>query len=230
MKKFILLLSLLASCGLTSFAQSKSELDIEMRNELEQSIKKYLTVKGLELKPGLKMNDALSYFESKGFSRTEYFDLAKKEYDIYDLEGSFFNYRKCGLRILPLNENKNIVGLINVHFPDADSFKSLKELYDDLKASLSEKYCLHYCTESFDNDYVNKSTSDYLKLNALSKNECKFQSRFYISDDPLSFLLGHIVLSISSVTVRYETTYYVSLSYATSDNIIEQLSAKEDDL
>ena len=48
MKKFILLLSLFASCGLTSIAQSKSDLNIEMRNELEQSIKKYLTVKGLE--------------------------------------------------------------------------------------------------------------------------------------------------------------------------------------
>lgn len=230
MKKFILLLSLLASCGLTSFAQSKYEFYVEKRNELEQSIKKYLTVKGLELKPGLKMDDALRYFESKGFSKTEYFDYAKETFNIYDLEGSFFNYSKCGVKISPLNENKNIVSMIAIHFPDADSFKRLKEEYDELKASLSEKYYLIRNTESFDDDYVNRSTSDYLKLNALSNNECKFESTFYISENPYSFLLGQIILSIATLKVDYHTTYYVSLLYITPDSALEYTSAKEDDL
>ena len=229
-RKFVLLALLLALYETVALAQSSIETNINLRNKVEKIINKYLTVKGLELKPGLEMKDALQHFESKGASRSEYFDMVKSEYGIYDLKGTFFSRRNCSIRIVPTANNKAIVGIISINFPDGNSFKKLKEEYDILKSSLKEKYYIFSSKESFDNDYINETTSDYLKLSALSKDEGLFETRFYVSDNEASLLLGQIVLKISHVTVDYQTTYYVSLTYSTSDDIIEQLSSQEDDL
>lgn len=82
----------------------------------------------------------------------------------------------------------------------------------------------------FDDDHIESSGSDNNRLLALSRNEGTFESRFNLSNDPTSLLLGYIVLSISHVTIKYDTKYYVSLSYCTSDNAVEQLASADDDL
>lgn len=201
----------------------------ESRDRMAEQTTKFLTFKGIELKPGLRMDSLLFFLESKGFKKTELFDYMKEEYGGYNLKGYFYNYHNCDIKIMPIQANKDVVSYISVNFPDANSFKQLKTLYDNLKDDLKEKYYLHGSIESFDDDYINRTESDYLKLNALSRDEGRFKTLFYVSDES-SLLLGQIVLTISHLHYGYEDHYYVSLSYCTSDNIIEQLSSYEDDL
>ena len=68
-----------------------------------------------------------------------------------------------------------------------------------------------------------------LKLRAIRNDEAQFQTRFYLREAE-SLLMGHIVLSISHISVGGIDTEYVSLSYVTPDMVIDQLSAPEDDL
>lgn len=211
-------------------AQSNSNSTIEVRDKIAQTSNKFLTVKGIELKPGLTMVELLQLLENKGLERSEYFDYVKEKYDTYDLKGTFFSRRNCSIKLVPTANNKKIVGIVGIQFPDLESFAQLSSLYYDLKSALKEKYYITSCTESFDDNYINESTSDYLKLNAISKDEGLFETRFNVSEEKLSLLLGYIVLKISHVTVSYQTSYYVSLSYITSDHTVEQFTSADDDL
>ena len=222
---FFLLLSFSLSLA---YAQSFSDNLLLLREVVEAKVKKYLTVKGVELKPGLSMEECLKQFELKGLTRSESFDIAKKQFGVFTLEGTFFNRANCSIKIIPSTNDKNIVGVIGINLPYEQSFKKLKNDYDDLKSSLMEKYYLAEYTESFDDDYIEKSTSDRLKLSALANNECLFKSIFYISDVEGGLCLGQVVLTISHIEVEREDLYYVSLSYCTPDNIMEQLTKDED--
>lgn len=229
MRKIILLVLLFTISTITS-AQSSSNSTKELRDRIAQTANKFLTVKGIELKPGLTMVELLHALESKGLERSDYFNYVKEKFDGYDLTGTFFNHRNCSIRLLPTNNNKKIVGVVGIKFPELNSFKELSNEYYRLKDALKDKYHIAYCKESFDSEYVNNSTSDFVKLRALSQDEGLFETRFHVSDEEFSLLLGYIVLKITSVTVNYETSYYVSLSYVTSDDTVDQLMSADDDL
>lgn len=212
-------------------AQSNADFIKTFRDRaIQNNSNKYLTVKGIELKPGLKMDEVLQKMQAKGMAKTDIYKIAKEQFGILDLTGDFAGRKNCNIKVLPTSNNKDIVGVISISFPNSETFKPLKELYDRLKFDLSKKYYIFESEEKFDNDYVNKSTSDYLKLSAIEKDEAKFETRFHLSDAEYSMYLGHIVLRIAHLDVDYHTTYFVMLSYCTPDCVEEQLSAIEDDL
>lgn len=231
MKKVFSLLFILHIACFTAFSQSHNDSIVMMRDLVAQRTDKFLTVKGIELKPGLKMDDILKELMNKGFQKAELFDITKERLGAYLLEGPFFNRYNCSVKILPIQNNKELVSVVGIQFPDAYSFKQLKSDYDELKSALCKKYHINSCCEKFDDDYIEKSTSDNLKLSALEKDEGQFQTKFSVSDAPLSILLGQITLSISHIKTEYGKTYcYVSVCYSTSDYIIEQLKSYDDDL
>lgn len=223
MKKFVfILLALVPYLGLAQQPNNQGSTQ-------DDFLGRYITFKGIELKEGLRMDDMLRMLESKGFKRAETFELFKNKFNGYQLVGSFFNTIECDIKIMPTTNDKNIVGIINVHFPERQTFKQLKEEYDKIKDALNNKYHLNSCEEGFDDEYVGNNTSDYFKLRALQNDECKFKSIYYLSDNPFSLIKGQIVLTISHLAYDYNHDYYVSLLYCTPDNIKEQLS-RDDDL
>lgn len=230
MEKILLSLALLLSVSITTSAQSSSETIKNLREQAILSSNKFLTVKGIELKPGIKMDDVLKKLQSKGLVKTELFDIAKKEFGIFDFTGTFVGINDCNVKILPTTNNKEIVGVISINFPYAETFKQLKDVYDRLKSELSQKYYLFTSEERFFDEYVGKSTSDFFKRNAIEKDEAIFDTRFHVSDMPNSLYLGQIVLKISHIKVDYQTKCFVTIIYCTPDNIEEQLLSAEDDL
>lgn len=212
-------------------AQSNADIFKILRDKaIQENNNKYLTVKGIELKPGLKMDEVLQKMQAKGMAKTDIYDIAKEEFGILDLTGDFAGRRNCNIKVLPTSKNKNIVGVISISFPNSETFKKLKDLYDGLKYDLSQKYYIFESEEKFNDDYVNKSTSDYLKLSAIERDEAQFETRFYISDAEHSIYLGQVVLKITHLQVNYQSTCFVMLSYCTPDDIEEQFSAIKDDL
>lgn len=227
-KGFISLFILLLSYTTGVNAQTKSEL-LAIRDSVVKYTDKFLTVKGVELKPEMRMEDALRIFLDKGWEKHELFNGIKDEANIYLLTGSFFNTEDCQISILPTTNDKNIVAQILIIFPKRNSFKDLKNEYDELKYSLSQKYNIMSCDESFDSELIENSNDDEMKLLALSKNQATFDSRFNVQDVPFANILGYIVLRISSSNSSHETEHYIILSYVTSDSWIEQMT-KDDDL
>lgn len=209
-------------------AQTKSEL-LTIRDSIAKNIDKFLTIKGVELKPGMRMDDALRIFLDKGWEKHELFNGFKEKTNKYLLTGSFFNIGNCDICISPTINNKNIVSSIIINFPKRDSFKDLKNEYDELKYSLSQKYHIMSCNESFDNELIENSNDDQMKLLAISKDEATFDTRFKVQDVLLADILGYIVLRINSFNSSGETKCNVTLSYITSDSWIEQMT-KDDDL
>ena len=174
------------------------------------------------------MEDALKAFEAKGWERSESFDYLKEERNIYALRGTFYNRRNCNIQILPTLNNKNIVGIIGITLPEQDTFKDLKNQYDDLKAALSEKYHMVSSTESFDDESVGEGTFDELKLMAISRDEAEFTTEFHLSENKDDDLLGFIRMSIMHAKVEDNDYFYVSIVYCTYDHIMEQINASDD--
>lgn len=221
--KILLTLLLQLTVAFSAFAQTDN-----IGEYLTQNSKRFLTVKGLELKPGLRMDDALKAFEAKGWERSEYFDTMKELRGTYVLNGTFYNRSNCNIMIMPTANNKNIIGKIGINLPNRDSFKELKEEYDDLKSALSDKYHMVSSTESFDDKYLEESTSDILKLAALSRDEATFMTEFRLSENQSDSLLGFIRLIINYVNSDNQDVFYVSIVYFTYDFIIEQVNAVND--
>lgn len=222
-QKILFTLLLQLTFALSAFAQSD-----EVGEYLAQNSKRFFTVKGLELKPGLLMEDALKAFEAKGWERSESFDYLKEERNIYALRGTFYNRRNCNIQIFPTLNNKNIVGIIGIILPEQDTFKDLKNQYDILKAALSEKYHMVSSTESFDDESVGEGTFDELKLMAISRNEAKFMTEFHLSENKEDDLLGYIRLIIGHIKVKDNDSFSVSIIYCTYDCIMEQAHASDD--
>lgn len=221
--KILLTLLLQLTVAFSAFAQSDN-----IGEYLAQNSKRFLTVKGLELKPGLRMDDALKAFEAKGWERSKLFDIVKELNGVYALKGTFYNRSDCNIVIIPTENNKKIVGTIGINLPNRDSFKDLKEEYDDLKSALSDKYHMVSSTESFDDKYLEESTSDLLKLTALSRDEAKFMTEFHLSENKQDDLLGYIRLTISHLKTDSQESFYVSIIYCTYDDLMEQVKAKDD--
>ena len=175
------------------------------------------------------MDDALRIFLDKGWEKHELFNGFKEKNNKYLLTGSFFNIGNCDICISPTINNKNIVSSIIIRFPKRDSFKDLKNEYDELKYALSQKYYIMSSDESFDSELIENSNDDEIKLLAISKDEATFDTRFKVRDVLLADILGYIVLRINSFNSSGETKCNVTLSYITSDSWIEQMT-KDDDL
>lgn len=222
-QKILFTLLLQLTFAISAFAQSD-----QTGEYLAQNSKRFFTVKGLELKPGLLMEDALKAFEAKGWERSMIFDYVKEERNIYELRGTFYNRRNCVIQIFPTLNNKNIVGIIGIGLPKQDTFKDLKNQYDDLKAALSEKYHIVSSTESFDDESVGEGTFDELKLMAISRNEAKFTTEFHLSENKTDELLGYIRLDINHIKIEDNDSFYVSIIYFTYDCIMEQEHASDD--
>lgn len=222
-QKILFTLLLQLTFAISAFAQSD-----QTGEYLAQNSKRFFTVKGLELKPGLLMEDALKAFEAKGWERSMIFDYVKEERNIYELRGTFYNRRDCNIQVMPTLNNKNIVGLIGINLPKQDTFKDLKNQYDDLKAALSEKYHIVSSTESFDDESVGEGTFDELKLMAISRNEAKFTTEFHLSENKTDELLGYIRLDINHIKIEDNDYFYVSIIYFTYDHIMDQINASDD--
>lgn len=229
MRKILLIIALMGFVSQSGFSQMSRDSLIEARNKYESLTNSYLTVKGVSLKPGLKMKDLLNLFIAKGWKKSEFFDYFEENRGTYVLKGSFFGYQDRDIIIQPTKTNKNIVGIVGISFPDVDSFKELKSTYDDLKASLQEKYEIVECIEKFDDEFLDQSTSDYLKLSAIRNNEATFQTEFHLGSLYSSILMGRIILSMACINNQ---SIHVSLAYYTSDFVIEQLDCPnpKDDL
>ena len=222
-QKILFTLLLQLTFAISAFAQSD-----KVGEYLTQNSKRFLTVKGLELKPGLLMEDALKAFEAKGWERSEFFDHYKEERNIYVLKGTFYNRRDCNIQVMPTLNNKNIVGIIGISLPEQDTFKDLKNQYDDLKAALSEKYHMVSSTESFDDESIGERTFDELKLMAISRNEAKFMTEFHLSENKEDDLLGFIRLYIGHIKVKDNDYFKIVILYCTYDHIMDQINASDD--
>lgn len=111
---FIFLLQLsLVSCVCN---QTKNRL-IASRDSTANHTDKFITFKGLELKHGIQMADALKALEAKGLKRSEQFDYKKRNYHIYSLRGTFYKYRDCNITIYPTKNDKDIFGAISIYLP-----------------------------------------------------------------------------------------------------------------
>lgn len=221
--KILLTLLLHLTLTFSAFAQTDTTGD-----SIAADHQKYLTVKGIELKPGFRMEDALKAFEAKGWERSKYFDRLKEEGNYYELKGTFYNHNNCEIAIFPTNNDKNIVGRIIIFFPKMDSFKELKDLYDRLKYSLGKKYYMFSNTESFNNKNIENSSLDFLKLDALGQDEATFDSKFVLYDDQNPTLSGYVALGIDSTKSEDDNKYNVYVAYTTADDLAEQLNAEDD--
>jgi len=210
MKK-IYLISLMFVFHITSFAQTSQE---------------YLTVKGIELTLETEINYVLNQLLNKGFQKPDNFNQFYSETGYYVIKGTFNNIPDCSIQLMPAQYDKTKVAIIGIKFPEKNTFNSLKEEYDFLKKSLSQKYYLHEEIEKFDNDYVARSNSDVLKMNALRKDECKFCSLFWINKEDKGGK-GGISLSIGHIYANYSDYYSVYLVYTTPNHIIDLLTTDD---
>lgn len=219
MKRLFFILLLLIGTSLHLYAQESVQ---------EEQTPSYLTFKGMELKPGLTMSELYSFLKKKGLKENQYNDYFYETSGMYILEGMFQNIPNCRFTIMPTTTDPTVVGKIGVSFPNRDTFAQLWRDYDNIKSGLLNKYFLYDSEEKFYDQYVEESTSDYLKIRALKNDECRFRSEFYPIDSELGLIFGRAILTISHICVDYVDSYYVSLSYCTPNDTMDQLKNMDD--
>ena len=112
----------------------------QIRDSIANHTDKFITFKGLELKHGIQMADALKALEAKGLKRSEQFDYKKRNYHIYSLRGTFYKYRDCNITIYPTKNDKDIFGAISIYLPYRYSFKEMKKDYDYMRHVYGNRY------------------------------------------------------------------------------------------
>lgn len=85
-KKLLFIFLLQMSFATYICAQTREKL-IAFRDSIATNTDKFLTVKGVELKPMLRMDEALKMFEAKGWKKSPEFDEIKNESGEYSLDG-----------------------------------------------------------------------------------------------------------------------------------------------
>ena len=220
---FIFLLQLsLVSCVCN---QTKNRL-IASRDSIANQTDKFITFKGLELKHGIQMADALKALEAKGFKRSEQFDYKKRTYHIYSLRGTFYKYRDCNITIYPMESDKDIFGEIAIFLPYRYSFKEMKKDYDDMRHVYGNRYHMVSATVSFDDKCIDENMLDSVKPKNFSYDYASLMTEFHISDDKQGELSGLIRLNTVYITSQNKDVYYVVITYSTYVNNLEQINAR----
>lgn len=220
---FIFLLQLsLVSCVCN---QTKNRL-IASRDSIANQTDKFITFKGLELKHGIQMADALKALEAKGLKRSEQFDYKKRKYHIYSLRGTFYMYRDCNITIYPTKNDKDIFGEISIYLPYRYSFKEMKKDYDYLRHVYGNRYHMVSATVSFDDKCIDENMLDSVKPKNFSYDHAYLMTEFHISDDKQGELSGLIRLNTVYITPQNKDVYYVVITYSTYVNNLEQINAR----
>ena len=220
---FIFLLQLsLVSCVCN---QTKNRL-IASRDSIANHTDKFITFKGLELKHGIQMADALKALEAKGFKRSEQFDYKKRKDHIYSLRGTFYKYRDCNITIYPTKNDKDIFGAISIYLPYRYSFKEMKKDYDYMRHVYGNRYHMVSATVSFDDKCIDENMLDSVKPKNFSYDHAYLMTEFHISDDKLGELSGLIRLNTVYITPQNKDVYYVVITYSTYVNNLEQIKAR----
>lgn len=134
------------------------------------------------------------------------------------LTGDFAGYKDCMIHVATLS-NCDVVSHIAVLFPDRDTWSSLLNDYEKLKAMLTTKYGTpKHCSERF-TGYV--GSSDNLKLLALDSGEYEWYTVF-------STEFGDIELSLEKGSSY--STGAVCLSYFDKINSEKVFNSAMDDL
>ena len=106
---------------------------------------------------------------------------------------------------------------------ESNSFKKLKETYDKVKKSLSEKNYALSSREYFKDKETENSKSNKKKLQALAQDEAVFETTFTASDNPDYNVLGYASLFIERYKDKTGSFNSVSVIYSTSDKFIEEV-------
>lgn len=183
----------------------------------------YPSVKGISLHRGITVADVISKLQTKGCTKVLLNSPELSGASI--LKGSYSGF-DSQFTILPCKQNKQLAGIVNVKLPERETWTQLKNDYDYLKSLLSKKYFAFATQEGFSSSLIDieeyGTNSD--KLDAIKDDEGVFKTEFYPVNNEAGFIYGRIILVISHVTVDYNTTYYVSVSYITPSNVEEQIA------
>lgn len=173
----------------------------------------HLKFKGVPIDGTLKQ--FVERMKQKGFR------VEEVETDYARLGGDFAAFKECTVYVSTL-ENKDLVARIAVLFPMRDQWKTLYGDYKLLKELLTEKYGKpSACTEQFQGviEYIG-SISDSVKMMAVNNGDCKYNTRFTLSN-------GTIVLSIEHQDFD---ECYVQLFYLDKENSNAIRELAKDDL
>lgn len=196
------------------------------RDSIAKHADKFLDVEGLKLKPGLTMKKTMEMFEAIGWKTDPFYEVEDDDSQMHILKGESLGIKNCEMFITPTEKDKNIVGVIGIVYTESNSFKKLKETYDRVKESLSEKYHVLSSKEYFKDKKTENSTSNKEKLKALAQDEAVFETTFTISDNVDYNVLGYATLFINHYGDKQGRFNSVSVIYFTSDSFIENM---EDD-
>lgn len=180
-----IIITLIASLTtIVSFAQTQSS--------------DHLVFKGVPIDGTL--NEYVEKMKQNGFSLVDTKDGAAI------LTGDFAAYKNCFIGVVTLKQ-KDLVSIINVIFPECDTWSSLSGNYFNLKEMLTQKYkAPSDCVEKFDT--YSEPEDDYDRMYAVKFDQCKYYST-YKTDK------GSIQLSIEHNGVR---SCFVMLSYCDKIN------------
>ena len=109
------------------------------RDSVAKHADKFLEVEGVKLRPGMTMKRALEIFDAIGWKPDPFYDVEEDDLQLHILYGTSLGIKNCAMFIAPTDKDRNIVGTIGITYIESNSFKKLKETYDKVKKSLSEK-------------------------------------------------------------------------------------------
>lgn len=193
------------------------------RDSVAKHADKFLEVEGVKLRAGMTMKRALEIFDAIGWKPDPFYDVEEDDLQLHILYGTSLGIKNCAMFIAPTDKDRNIVGIIGITYIESNSFKKLKETYDKVKKSLSEKNYALSSREYFKDKETENSKSNKKKLQALAQDEAVFETTFTASDNPDYNVLGYASLFIERYKDKTGSFNSVSVIYSTSDKFIEEV-------
>lgn len=170
MKKTLHLLALLVIfCN--SSAQTKAE------------VSEHITFKGVPLDGTLE--EYVLKMKQNGFRHLSTNDGTAS------LQGDFAGYKNCyvGVSIL---KKKDLVHKIGVLFPEKETWSGLADNYYNLKEMLTEKYGEPAeVTEFFGKESAHQPSDDFIKMNKVKFDDCKYRSVWETEKGKIQLSIGH---------------------------------------
>lgn len=115
------------------------------------------------------------------------------------LEGEFAATKGCTI-IVTCFEGRDVVNIVGVIFPEAETWNSLTKTYFNLKELLTEKYGRPESIERFTD---REPSSDFLKFHAVLNDECQYISEFNVDHGKIQLTLVKSDYDKASVVLRY---------------------------